>query len=119
MRSEKASILSRTHHETTEKVPKDYLWTDALLSAVPAAGQSPGHPVTRDARGVLTVIAREVLNGHVLDGDLLEEVGFLTARVARDDSFLPEPLAQPRQVAVTVERIGQEISKHHRQTRHR
>lgn len=81
-------------------------------SAVPAAGQSPGRPPSDGAPGVLTIIAREVLNGHVLDGDLLEEVGFLTARVARDDSFLPEPLAQPRQVAVTVERIGQEVSEH-------
>lgn len=55
------------------------------------------------------------MDSHILDGDLFEEVGFLAARVARYNSFLPEPFSQPCQVAVTVERIGQKVSKHHMQ----
>lgn len=74
------------------------------------ARQSCGHCAS------LTIITREVLNGHVLDGDLFEEVRFLAARVPCDDPFSPEPLSQPRQVAVTVKRIGQEVSKCHMQT---
>lgn len=66
--------------------------------------------------GLLTIITSEVLNGDVLDGDFFEEVGFLTSRISRYNPFLPEPFSQPSQVAVTVKRIGQEVSKCHRQT---
>lgn len=67
-------------------------------------------------QGCLTVITREVLNGHILDGDFFEEVWFLTSRISGYNSLLSEPFSQPSQVAITVKGIGQEISKRHMQT---
>lgn len=58
----------------------------------------------------LTVFAGKVLDGYVLDGDLLQEVGALAAGVAGDDALPPQPVAQPGQVAVAVEGVGQEVA---------
>lgn len=64
----------------------------------------------------LTIIAGEVLNGYILDWDFLEEVGLLASRISCYNPFLSEPFSQPCQMTVTVERIGQKVSKHHIQT---
>lgn len=56
-----------------------------------------------------TVFAGKVLNGYILNRDLLKKVWALTARVARDNPFLTEPFPQPGQVTVTVKRIGQQV----------
>lgn len=52
----------------------------------------------------------KVLDGHVLDGNLLEEEWLLAPGVPADDPPLPQPLAEPGQVAVAVEGVGQEVS---------
>jgi hypothetical protein len=75
-------------------------------------------PVNEDLRPMighafLTIITGEVLNGYILDWDFLQEVGFLASRISCYNSFPSEPFSQPCQVTVTVERIGQEVSKHH------
>ena len=59
----------------------------------------------------LTFVTGEVLDRHVLDGDLLQEVGVLAAGVARDDALPPQPIAEPGQVTVTVEGVGQQVPK--------
>lgn len=58
----------------------------------------------------LLTFTGEVLDGHVLDGNLLEEEGLLAPGVPTYDSPLPQPLAEPGQVAVAVEGVGQEVS---------
>lgn len=58
----------------------------------------------------LTIIAGEILDGDVLNGNLLQEIWILAAGVARDDALPPQPVAQPGQVAVTVEGVGQEVA---------
>lgn len=49
------------------------------------------------------------MDGYVLDGDLLQKVGVLAAGVAGDDALPPQPVAQPGQVAVAIEGVGQEV----------
>lgn len=58
----------------------------------------------------LTLVTGEVLHGDVLDGDLLQEIRVLAARVTSDDALPSQPIAEPRQVTVTVEGIGQEVA---------
>lgn len=58
----------------------------------------------------LTIFTGKVLDGYVLDGDLLQEVRTLTAGVTRDDALSSQPVAQPRQVTVAVEGIGQKVA---------
>lgn len=55
-------------------------------------------------------VAGEVWRGHILDGDLLQEGWFLTARVPTDHPGLLQPLTQPRQVTVAHIRVGQEVT---------
>lgn len=55
--------------------------------------------------------AGEVLDGHVLDGNLLEEKGLLASGVPTNDAAFPQPPAEPGQVTIAVERVGQEISE--------
>lgn len=57
-----------------------------------------------------TVFAGKVLNGDVLNGDFFQEVRTLAAGVARDDAFPPQPITQPGQMTVAVERIGQKVA---------
>lgn len=54
---------------------------------------------------LLLTVAGEVLDGHVLDGNLLEEKGLLASGVPTDDPALPQPPAEPGQVAIAVERV--------------
>lgn len=56
-----------------------------------------------------TILAAEVGHGHVLQRDLSEEGRALAARIPRHDSSAPKPSPKPRQAAVTVKRIGQEV----------
>lgn len=56
-------------------------------------------------------VAGKVLDGHVLDGNLLEEKGLLASGVPADDAAFPQPAAEPRHVAVAVERVRQEVSE--------
>lgn len=65
----------------------------------------------------LTFVAGKVLDGYILDGDLFQEVGVLTPGVARDDALPPQPIAEPGQVTVTVEGIGQEVPEEKTQQR--
>lgn len=58
----------------------------------------------------LLTFTGKVLDGHILDGDLLEEEWLLAPGVPAHDPPLPQPLAEPGQVAVAVERVGQEVS---------
>jgi len=58
----------------------------------------------------LTVFTGKVLNSYVLDGDLLQEIRALAARVAGDNALPPQPIAEPSQVTVTVEGIGQKVA---------
>lgn len=111
---EKESVLLLKHNKTTKKTHKDALGL-TLPSWSAAPEPSPGLGTAGWARA-LTVVAGEVLDGHVLDGDLFEEGGLLAARVARHNPFLAEPFSQPRQVAVTVKRIGQQVSERHKQS---
>lgn len=46
-----------------------------------------------------------------MDGNLLEEKGPLASGVPTDDAAFSQPPAEPGQVAVAVERVGQEISE--------
>lgn len=57
-----------------------------------------------------TVLAAEVGQGHVLQGDLLQEARPLAARVPRHDLPAPQPIAQPGQPAVAVEGVGQQVA---------
>lgn len=56
-----------------------------------------------------TVLAAEVRYSYVLQWDLSEEGGALTARIPRHDSSAAKPHPEPGQAAVTVKRIGQKI----------
>lgn len=56
-------------------------------------------------------VAGKVLDGHVLDRNLLEEKGLLASGVPADDATLPQPPAEPGHVAVAVERVRQEVSE--------
>lgn len=53
----------------------------------------------------------KVLDGHVLDRNLLEEKGLLASGVPADDAALPQPPSKPGHVAVAVERVRQEVSE--------
>ena len=53
----------------------------------------------------------EVGGLEVPDGHVLHLVRGVAARVARHDVLLLEPLRQPPQVTVTVERVGQQVSE--------
>lgn len=61
----------------------------------------------------LTVTGK-VLDGHVLDRNLLEEKGLLASGVPADDTALPQPAAEPGHVAIAVERVRQEVSEEER-----
>lgn len=56
-----------------------------------------------------TVLAAEVRQSHILQRDLLQEAGTLAARVAGHDLAAPQPIAEPGQAAVAVERVCQEV----------
>ena len=56
-----------------------------------------------------TILTGKVLDGHILNGDLFQEVWSLTSRVACHDALLAKPLPQPGQVTVTAEWIGQQV----------
>lgn len=67
-------------------------------------------PIGRQQQRLLcTVVAAEVGRGHVLQGDLPQEGGALAARVPRHDAAAAKPRPQPRETAVTVERVGQQV----------
>lgn len=57
-----------------------------------------------------TVLAAEVRQSHILQRDLLQEAGTLAARVAGHDLATPQPIAEPGQAAVAVERVCQEVT---------
>lgn len=96
------------------------LWAGPPYRALPSSSCLPGDRVESNS-GVLAspgppapprvlTFAGEVLDGHVLDGNLLEEERLLAPGVPADDPPLPQPLAQPGQVAVAVEGVRQEVS---------
>lgn len=58
----------------------------------------------------LTIFTGKVLDSYILDGDLLQEIRTLAARVTGDDALPSQPVAEPRQVTVTVEGIGQKVA---------
>lgn len=55
-------------------------------------------------------VTREIRRGYILDGDLLEEGGFLAARISTHHSGLLQPLTQPGQVTITHIGVGQEVT---------
>lgn len=57
----------------------------------------------------------EVLDGHILDRNLLEEKGLLTSGVPAYDAAFPQPPAEPGHVTVAVERVRQEVSEGERE----
>lgn len=57
-----------------------------------------------------TILAAEVGQGHVLQGDLLQEARPLAARIPRHDLPAPQPVAQPGKPAVAVEGVGQQVA---------
>jgi hypothetical protein len=71
--------------------------------------QVPGIPRPPCPHRALTITG-EVLHSHILDGDLSEEEGLLAPGIPAHDAFPPEPPAEPGQVAVAVEWVGQEVS---------
>lgn len=81
-------------------------WGDKRRHGVP---QRSGGATQRDLLR-LTLFAGKVLDSYILDGDLLQEVRALAARVPRDDAFPSQPITEPSQVTVTVEGIGQKVS---------
>lgn len=58
----------------------------------------------------LLTVTGEVLDSHVLDGNLFEEEGLLAPGVPTDYPSLPQPLPEPGQVAVAVEGVGEQVS---------
>lgn len=76
-----------------------------------AASEREGlKPIGRQQRRLLcTVVAAEVGRGHVLQGDLPQEGGALAARVPRHNAAAAKPRPQPRETAVTVEGVGQQV----------
>lgn len=79
-----------------------------LLSPSPGLSQLTLSPATRGTR--VTFLTPEVREGHVLQGDLPQEVWALAPRVPCHNLPLPQPVAQPGQLAVAVEGIGQKVS---------
>ncbi|KAF3852105.1 hypothetical protein F7725_005460 [Dissostichus mawsoni] len=47
----------------------------------------------------------KVLGSYILDGDLLQEIRILAARVTRDDAFPSEPITEPGQCAEATESL--------------
>lgn len=60
---------------------------------------------------LLTIFTGKVLDSYVLNGNLLEEIRILTARISGDDALPPQPVTEPSQVTVAVEWISQEVSR--------
>lgn len=58
----------------------------------------------------LTIFTGKVLDSYILNGDLLQEIRTLAARVTGDDALSSQPITKPRQVTVTVEGIGQKVA---------
>lgn len=58
----------------------------------------------------LTVFAGKVLDSYVLDGDLLQEVRTLAARITCHNAFPSQPIPEPSEVTVTVEGISEKVS---------
>ena len=58
----------------------------------------------------LTIFTSKVLDSYILDGDLFQKVWILAARVTRDNAFPSQPVTEPSQVAVAVERVGQKVT---------
>lgn len=88
-------------------MPRGGVESDSGILACPV---HPARPGCAPACPACLTFAGEVLDGHVLDGNLLEEEWLLAPGVPTDDPPLPQPLAEPGQVAVAVEGIGQEVS---------
>ena len=81
-----------------------------LQLPLPAPPVSPRFlPWPGPAPSLLTVTG-EVLDSHVLDGNLFEEEGLLAPGVPADYPSLPQPLPEPGQVAVAVEGVGEQVS---------
>lgn len=78
------SVLPATHHSSARPTPSVDLFV--------------GLPVT--------FLTPEVREGNVLQRDLPQEVWVLASRIPRHNLPFPQPVAQPGQLAVTVERIG-------------
>lgn len=68
------------------------------------------HLGVRAGREWELTVTCEVRGGHVLDGDLLQEGWFLTARVPAHHPGLLQPLTEPGQVTVAHIRVGQEVT---------
>lgn len=83
------------------------LHLSSLLASLPSQALPPALP---QPAPILLTFTGEVLDGHVLDGNLLEEEGLLAPGVPAYDPPLPQPLAEPGQVAVAIEGVGQEVS---------
>lgn len=67
--------------------------------------------------GSSTVVAAEVRCDHVLQGDFPQEGGALAARIPRHDAAAAKPRPQPRETAVTVEGVGQQVPEGGRESR--
>lgn len=65
----------------------------------------------RAERACLTIIAGKILDRHILDGNLFQKIRILAAGVARDDALPSQPVAEPGQVTVAVEGVGQKVAE--------
>lgn len=64
----------------------------------------------------LTIFTGKILDSYILNGDFLQEIRILAARVTRDDALPSQPITEPRQMAVTVEGIGKEVAEENKES---
>lgn len=63
----------------------------------------------------LTIFTGKILDSYILNGDFLQEIRILAARVTGDDALPSQPITEPRQMAVTVEGIGKEVAEENKE----
>lgn len=64
----------------------------------------------------LTIFTGKILDSYILNGDFLQEIRILAARVTSDDALPSQPITEPRQMAVTVEGIGKEVAEENKES---
>ncbi len=58
----------------------------------------------------LTIFTGKILDSYILDGDLLQEIRTLAARITSDNALPSQPITEPSQVTVAVKGIGQKVA---------
>lgn len=116
-------------HRTTESTqvhwlghccPAEQLTSSMAAPANKARGKSALRRTSSGANASSrhsTVVTAEVGRGHVLQGDLPQEAGALAARIPRHNAAAAKPRPQPRETAIAVEGVGQQVPEGRRKRR--